>query len=114
MNIFKPLYEKRDEVAGELASIKKTLEDCAKLIAQWQPADCPHCIKAGEVKLIEVPATIEAPNAHGIAIHCFSCGLQTAPEYWHLTEYDTSVYAALYDVYQKWGFTVTNKEKADS
>lgn len=108
MNVLQPLLDKTVEVTAQLESLHKVISGCQSFVESTQLLPCPSCArdsKNGEPKLIAVPATINAPNAHGVAVACNQCGLQTAPEYWHLTEPDTSCYAAIYDVYEAWGFT---------
>lgn len=111
MNIFQPLLDKADAVTREANALHDVIKDCHDLMNDWQPADCPRCEEANNVRLISVAPTINAPQAHGIAIHCFGCGLQTAPEYWHESEPQVSAYSALYDVYGKWGYTETKKQE---
>ncbi|MCX4186740.1 hypothetical protein [Methylophaga sp. OBS4] len=112
MSIFQPLIDQADAVTREANQLHDSIKQCQDFIDKVQPQACPKCQEADNVRLIYAPPTIKVLNAHGIAIHCFSCGIQTAPQYWHLSEPVTSPYSALYDAYEAWGFTEKKKEQA--
>ncbi len=115
MSIFQPLIDQADAITREANKLHDAVKDCHDLIEQTELVPCPACSRIGnhgDPQLVSVPATIEAPNAHGLAVRCCQCGIQTAPEYWHLTDPETSPYSALYAAYDAWGFAQPEKEQA--
>lgn len=108
MNIFQPLIDKYNAVTRQANNLHDAVKECHDLIEQAELHPCPACSRIGSngaPKLVDVPATIDAPTAYGLAVRCSECGFQTSPQYWHLTEPESSAFSALYDAYNTWGFT---------
>lgn len=108
MKLLQPLSDKALALAAEHDNVCRVISDCRNLMSDCTPRQCSNCKQHSSVEAMSVPPTINAPQAHGIVIRCPECGLQTTPQYWHVSE-PSSAYAALYDAYEQWGFTKNGK-----